>query len=64
MSHSSPKPKRHIFSSGLAVGLIRLAFAPLEWALGKVTGEKAEPLLDNPARLAPGDKRRYDTRAP
>ena len=38
--------KRPIFSDGLAVGLIRLAFRPIEWALEKIEGEPAKAVLD------------------
>ncbi len=43
--------KRSVFSDGVAVGLVRLVFLPLEWAVGKATGEAAEPLLDKPRKL-------------
>ena len=40
--------KRTIFSDGIAVGLVRCVFWPFEQLAGNLTGEKAEPLLDNP----------------
>ena len=46
--------KRPIFSDGIALGLIRCAFAPIEWAAGKLTGEPAQPLLDMPPLCSSG----------